>query len=102
MENRARKRGKMTTSVLKRAVELNEKIEKVCREKGELEEIRGKCWGNASEVWSRYFYIEVTEADGRKTGCFISATAAKAALDDDIKRTSNKLEELEKEFEELN
>ena len=102
MEGRARKRGKMTTSVLKRAVELNEKKEKVSREKEELEKIRGKCWGNASEVWSRCFYVEVTEADGSKTGCFISATAAKAALDNDIKRISGKLEELEKEFEELN
>ena len=102
MENRARKRGKMTTSVLKRAVELNEKIEKIRREKGELEEIRGKCWGNASEVLSRCFCIEVIEGNGKKMGCYISATATKAALDNDIKRISGKLEELEKEFEELN
>lgn len=77
-------------------------IEKKLKEKGELEEIRGKCWGNASEVLSRYFYIEVIEANGKKKGCYISATAAKAALDDDIKRVSKKMEELEKEFEELN
>ena len=91
----------MTGDVLKRAVDLNDKIKKWRSEKKALEELRDKCWGNASEVWNRCFYVGVVENCIYMVG-YVSATSAKAALDAEIRSVDKELEGLEKEFEELN
>ncbi len=94
----------MTESVLKKANELNQKINKACGIIKELEETRKKCWGNYSEVRNRDFYIRIVDNNncGEQITTEISSDAARRALDIDIQTLSKAKEELMKEFSELN
>ena len=94
----------MTESVLKKANELNQKINKARGIIKELEEARKKCWGNSSEVRNRTFYIKIIDKNdyGKEITTEISDDAARRALDIDIQTLSKAKEELMKEFSELN
>lgn len=94
----------MTENVLKKANELNQKINKACDIIKELEAAKKKCWGNFSEVCNRAFYIKIVEKDnlGKQIATEISSDAARKALEVDIQTLSKAAEELKKEFRELN
>lgn len=94
----------MTESVLKKANELNQKINKAYGIIKELEEARKKCWGNSSEVRNRTFYIKIIDKNDcdKEITTEISSDAARRALDIDIQTLLRDREALEKEFSELN
>lgn len=94
----------MTESVLKKANELNQKINKARGIIKELEETRKKCWGNSSEVRNRVFYIKIIDKNdcSKQITTEISGDAARRALDIDIQTLLRDREALEKEFCELN
>lgn len=94
----------MTENVLKKANELNQRINKARDIIKELEEAKKKCWGNFSEVRNRVFYIEIVEENnlGKQISVEISSDAARRALEVDIQTLSKAAEEFMKEFSELN
>ena len=88
----------MTRDTLRKATELNNKIEKLENEKKKLDEIRQKYWGIGSEIKERQFYV--TE-ESEKTGWYISKDSAEATINDEIEMLSSQLREMWKEFKEL-
>ncbi len=90
----------MTKEAFKRAIELNEKMEVLQRERDALERVHRKCWGIDSGVVEKKFRVEVS-VPGGKIGAFISDDSAKAALEADIEMISIQLRELREEFREL-
>lgn len=91
----------MTERTLKEAIKIKEYLDHAREIKKDIEEKRGLCTGNTSEVNSRRFELSIFDGVNiRKIN--ISSEAAYKALDIDFKNTYAVVGKLETELEQLN
>lgn len=92
----------MTEETLMKASGLNNQIKNLQAKRNELLSAQKLCWGNTEDIRGRVFKVSISERGStRDTAVFVSADAAKEALDRELEEAGKKLTELRKEFSEL-
>lgn len=80
----------MTERTLEKAIKIKYNIDDLRRRKSALVEKQALCWGNTNEVMSREFKVVIADRHALRD-IKITADAAKKALDYEIKKTDEML-----------